>query len=42
MAIGIISRMMEEMEDFVIEDDVLKKYKGKGGDIIIPDSVTSI
>ena len=34
--------MMEEMEDFVIEDGVLKKYKGKGGDVVIPDGVTSI
>ena len=28
--------------DFVIEDGVLKKYRGSGGNVIIPDSVTSI
>ena len=29
-------------EDFDIENGALKKYKGKGGDVVIPDSVTSI
>ena len=29
-------------ENFVIENGVLKKYKGPGGDVIIPDGVTSI
>ena len=28
--------------DFVIEDGVLTKYNGAGGDVIIPDGVTSI
>ncbi len=27
---------------FEIEDGVLKKYKGKGGDVVIPESITSI
>ena len=30
------------MNDFKIENGVLKKYKGSGGAVIIPDSVTSI
>ena len=30
------------INDFVIENGVLKKYKGPGGDVVIPDSVTSI
>lgn len=29
-------------QDFQIEDGVLKKYLGEGGDVIIPESVTSI
>lgn len=29
-------------EDFVIENGVLKKYQGSGGDVIVPDGVTSI
>lgn len=29
-------------EDFVVEDGVLTKYKGKGGDVIIPNSVKAI
>ena len=33
---------MSNASDFVIENGVLKKYKGSGGDVIIPDSVTSI
>ena len=28
--------------DFVVEDGVLVKYQGDGGDVVIPDSVTSI
>ena len=28
--------------EFVIEDGVLVKYKGKGGDIVIPEGVTKI
>ena len=33
---------MSNMNDFVIENGVLKKYVGQGGDVVIPDSVTSI
>ena len=33
---------MGNMNDFVIENGVLKKYVGPGGDVEIPDSVTSI
>lgn len=32
----------ESTDDFVIEDGVLKSYKGDGGDVVIPDGVTSI
>ena len=28
--------------DFVIEDGVLTEYKGSGGDVVIPNSVTEI
>ena len=31
-----------KMEDFEIQDGVLKKYKGKGGNVVIPNGVTSI
>ena len=33
--------MSNEM-DFVIENGVLKKYVGPGGDVVIPDGVTAI
>ena len=33
---------MSNMNDFVIEDGVLKKYKGKDRDVVIPNNVTSI
>ena len=33
---------MSDLKDFVIEDGVLKKYLGTGGDVTIPDGVTSI
>ncbi len=33
---------MSNPSDFVIENGVLKKYKGPGGDVVIPDDVTSI
>ena len=29
-------------EEFVIENGVLKKYTGKGGDIVISEGVTGI
>ena len=28
--------------DFVIEDGVLKKYNGPGGDVVVPEGVTAI
>ncbi len=33
---------MTNLSDFVIEDGVLKKYRGSGGDVTIPSGVTSI
>ena len=33
---------MSDLKDFIIEDGVLKKYVGPGGDVTIPDGVTSI
>lgn len=33
---------MSSSKDFVIENDVLKKYQGSDTDVIIPDGVTSI
>ena len=33
---------MSNLNDFVLEDGVLKEYKGPGGDVVIPDGVTSI
>ena len=30
------------MGEFIIENGVLTKYNGDGGDVVIPDSVTSI
>ena len=33
---------MSNPSDFVIENGVLKKYVGPGGDVVIPDGVTSI
>ena len=32
---------MENMQDFVIENGVLEKYKGPGGDVTIPEGVTA-
>ncbi|MBQ7257304.1 MAG: hypothetical protein IJS60_06380 [Abditibacteriota bacterium] len=29
-------------EDFIIEDGVLKEYKGKDTDVVIPEGVTCI
>ena len=33
---------MSNASDFVIENGVLKKYKGPGGNVVIPEGVTSI
>ena len=33
---------MSDLKDFVIEDGVLRKYVGPGGDVVIPDGVTDI
>ena len=33
---------MENMQDFVIKEGVLDKYKGLGGDVAIPEGVTEI
>ena len=33
---------MSNASDFVIENGVLKRYVGSGGDVVIPDGVTSI
>lgn len=39
--------MMEEIQmsnasDFIIENGVLKKYVGSGGDVVIPEGITEI
>ena len=33
---------MSENKDFVIENGVLKKYNGPGGEVVIPEGVTEI
>ncbi len=33
---------MNNSEDFIIENGILKEYIGKGGDVVIPDGVTDI
>ena len=33
---------MSNINDFVIENGVLKEYKGQGGDVVIPEGVTTI
>ncbi len=33
---------MSDPSDFVIEKGVLKRYRGPGGDVEIPDSMASI
>ncbi len=33
---------MSDPKDFVIRKGVLTKYKGPGGDVVIPEGVTSI
>lgn len=34
--------VMENMQDFVIKNGVLIKYRGPGGDVTIPECVTKI
>ena len=33
---------MSNASDFIIENGVLKKYVGPGGDVVIPDGVNEI
>lgn len=33
---------MSDMKDFVIDNGTLKKYSGQGGEIVIPDGITTI
>ena len=33
---------MSNITDFVIKDGILKKYNGKGGDVVIPEGVKAI
>ena len=33
---------MSNLSDFIIKNGVLKKYTGPGGDVVIPEGVTSI
>ena len=33
---------MSNASDFVIENGVLKRYAGKGGDVVVPDGVVEI
>ena len=33
---------MSQTSDFIIENGVLTKYKGSGGDVVIPDGVIVI
>jgi hypothetical protein len=33
---------MSDLKDFIIENGVLKKYTGEGGDVIIPDGVSKL
>ena len=33
---------MSNPSDFIIENGVLKKYVGPGGDVVIPEGVTTI
>ena len=33
---------MSSTNDFEIENGILKKYTGPGGDVVIPDGVTTI
>ena len=33
---------MSDLKDFIIENGILKKYVGKGGDVVIPNGVTII
>jgi hypothetical protein len=47
LTLGQLKRLVEELresfsKDFEIEDGVLNKYHGRGGDVVIPDGVTEI
>ena len=42
LMIGLTVSVSADSGDFVIENGVLTKYSGDGGDVLIPDSVTSI
>lgn len=42
MCLGLAVPAFAAENDFIIEDGVLVEYTGAGGDIVIPDSVTSI
>ena len=33
---------MSDLKDFVIINSTLKKYRGAGGDVVIPDSIKNI
>ena len=33
---------MSNASDFIIENGVLKKYVGPGGDVVIPEGVSSV
>lgn len=33
---------MSSASDFVIEDGILKEYRGPGGDVVVPEGVTSV
>ena len=41
MTVGLIEKELT-MSDFLVENGILKKYTGAGGDVIIPDGVTGI
>lgn len=39
---GNVKPLSEDEPEFVVEDGVLKKYNGKGGEVVIPDDVSVI
>ena len=42
MCLGLAAPASAAEQDFVIENGVLTRYNGPGGDVVIPDGVTSI